>query len=78
MILEELRVDLPGEKQDTASIEQKVNDEATEAEYERRTVGMSAEASALYVVLNSSRQLNELIASQHPGNDTTISRHALA
>ena len=50
MILEELRVDLPGEKQDTASIEQKVNDEATEAEYERRTAGMSAEAAAAIAV----------------------------
>lgn len=50
MVIEELRVDLPGEKQDTASIEQKVNDEATEAEYERRTAGMSAEAAAAIAV----------------------------
>ncbi|MBC7513797.1 MAG: AI-2E family transporter [Herminiimonas sp.] len=50
MMIEELRVDLPGEKQDTAAIEQKVDDEATEAEYERRTAGMSAEAAAAIAV----------------------------
>ena len=50
MVVEELRVDLPGEKQDTASMEQKIDDEVTEAEYERRTAGMSAEAAAAIAV----------------------------
>ena len=50
MVIEELRVDLPGEKSDAASIEQKVDDEVTEAEYERRTEGMSAEAAAAIAV----------------------------
>ena len=50
MVIEELRVDLPGEKQDAASMEQKVDDEISEAEYERRTAGMSAEAAAAVAV----------------------------
>ncbi len=67
MVIEELRVDLPGEKQDAASMEQKVDDEITEAEYERRTAGMSAEAAAAIAVeISDTRKQAEFEREQKP------------
>ena len=68
MVIEELRVDLPGEKEDTASMVQKVDDEVSEAEYERRTVGMSAEeAAAVAVEISDTRKQAEIEQEKKAG-----------
>lgn len=60
MLVDELRVDLPGEEQDATLLEQKAKDANTEAEYERRTEGMPAEAAAAIAVeISDTRQQQE-------------------
>ena len=46
MLIDELRLELPGESSQIASLEVKVKDEIGEAEYVQRTDGMPAEAAA--------------------------------
>jgi predicted PurR-regulated permease PerM len=67
MMVEELRVELPGEEHDTVAQEQKVKDEHTEAEYVRRTEGMPAEAAAAIAVeISDTRQQEEAQAQRKP------------
>lgn len=50
MLIDELRVDLPGETEQVADTELRKKDESGELEYERRTEGMPAEAAAAIAV----------------------------
>ena len=50
MLIEELRVDLPGEQEQAADTEVRARDDLGEAEYERRTEGVGAEAAAAIAV----------------------------
>lgn len=50
MLLEELRVELPGEQAQPADTDQRVRDDLGEEEYERRTEGVGAEAAAAIAV----------------------------
>jgi len=59
MMIDELRVELPGEEQDTVAQERKEEDERTEAEYVRRTEGMPAEAAAAIAVEISDTRKHE-------------------
>jgi predicted PurR-regulated permease PerM len=70
MLVDELRVDLPGEEHDEAMIEQKAKDIESEAEYIRRTEGMPAEeAAAVAVEISDTRKQEELEEKklQEPG-----------
>jgi putative heme transporter len=61
MVVEELRLELPGEEQDFKSVEKMQKDARGEAEYERRTEGMSAEeAAAIAVEIADSRKKEEV------------------
>ena len=67
MLVEELRVELPGEENDTVALAQQVKDEVTEAEYVRRTEGMPAEAAAAIAVeISDTRQQEEAEAQRKP------------
>jgi predicted PurR-regulated permease PerM len=70
MLLEELRVELPGEQEQVADTEQRVGDELAEEEYERRTDGVRAEqAAAIAVEISDDRRKEEsrpLEAAQAP------------
>jgi predicted PurR-regulated permease PerM len=50
MLIEELRVELPGQQEQGADVEQRVGDERAEQEYERRTAGVPAEQAAVIAV----------------------------
>jgi len=50
MIIEELRVDLPGQQEQAQDVEIRERDDLGEQEYERRTEGMPAEAAAAIAV----------------------------
>jgi predicted PurR-regulated permease PerM len=50
MLIEELRVELPGEQEQVADVEQRVGDERAEEEYERRTDGVPVEQAAAIAV----------------------------
>jgi putative heme transporter len=50
MLIEELRVDLPGEQEQAADTELRARDDLAEEEYERRTEGVAAEAAAAIAV----------------------------
>jgi predicted PurR-regulated permease PerM len=70
MLVDELRVDLPGEEHDEAMIEQKAKDIESEAEYIRRTEGMPAEeAAAVAVEISDTRKQEEMEEKklQEPG-----------
>lgn len=60
MIIEELRVSLPGESPDMESVEKLEKDAHAEAEYERRTEGLPAEqAAAIALSISDNRQKYE-------------------
>jgi len=60
MIIEELRVSLPGESPDIETVEKLEKDAHAEAEYERRTEGLPAEqAAAIAVSMSDSRKKEE-------------------
>lgn len=60
MLIEELRVDLPGRQEQVADVEQRVEDARGEDEYERRTEGVSAEqAAAIAVEMSDERRKDE-------------------
>ena len=62
MILEEMRVELPGHAEQAADIEIRKRDVRGEKEYERRAEGMpAAEAAALAVAISTERQNAERI-----------------
>jgi predicted PurR-regulated permease PerM len=57
MLIEELRVELPGQQEQRADTEQRVEDERAEEEYERRTEDMPArEAAAIAVEMSDDRR----------------------
>jgi predicted PurR-regulated permease PerM len=65
MLIDELRVELPGEQIQLESVEIKKTDERGEAEYERRTKGIPAEqAAAVAVEISGNRQKEEKNESQ--------------
>jgi predicted PurR-regulated permease PerM len=60
MLIEELRVELPGQQEQVADVEQRVSDERSENEYERRTEGVPAvQAAAIAVEISGDRQKEE-------------------
>lgn len=60
MLIEELRVELPGQQEQVADMEQRVEDERAENEYERRTEGVPAEqAAAIAVEISTDRRKEE-------------------
>jgi hypothetical protein len=73
MIIEELRVSLPGEAPDMETVEKLEKDADVEAEYERRTEGLPAEqASAIALSISDSRKKEEkeeekIEQQEHPG-----------
>jgi predicted PurR-regulated permease PerM len=68
MIIEELRVSLPGESPDLESVEKLEKDADAEAEYERRAEGLPAEqAAAIALSISDNRQKEEETEQQeHP------------
>ena len=60
MLIEELRVELPGQQEQVADLEQRLGDEQAEDEYERRTDGVPAEqAAAIAVAMSDDRRKEE-------------------
>jgi predicted PurR-regulated permease PerM len=60
MLIEELRVELPGEQEQFADTQVRKADDRAEREYERRTEGVGAEqAAAIAVEISSDRQKHE-------------------
>jgi len=60
MLLEELRVELPGQQEQLADTEQRVGDERAEEEYERRADGVPVEqAAAIAVAISDDRRKEE-------------------
>ncbi|CAN5304874.1 hypothetical protein BH11PSE11_BH11PSE11_11470 [soil metagenome] len=67
MLIDELRLELPGEEAQIETLEIKAKDEIGEAEYERRTEGMPAEkASAVALEISGIRQKEENSAAAKP------------
>jgi predicted PurR-regulated permease PerM len=57
MLIEELRVELPGQQEQVADVIQRAVDERSEDEYERRTEGVPAEqAAAIAVAMSDDRR----------------------
>jgi predicted PurR-regulated permease PerM len=61
MLIEELRVDLPGEQEQASDTAQRARDEMEEEEYERRTDGVAAEQAAAIAVEISVDRRNEVL-----------------
>jgi len=59
MLIEELRVELPGQKEQAADVEIRERDDRGEEEYERRAEGMPAEQAAAIAVEISTDRHNE-------------------
>jgi putative heme transporter len=59
MLIEELRVQLPGEQEQMADEVLREKDDLVEKEYERRTEGVSAEQSAAIAVEISGERVKE-------------------
>lgn len=60
MLIEELRVELPGEQEQPADTEMRARDDLAEEEYERRTEGVGAElAAAIAVEISGDRKFEE-------------------
>ena len=67
MLIEELRVELPGQQEQAADAEQRVGDERSENEYERRTEGVPAEqAAAIAVEISGDRQKEQSSPPEAP------------
>ena len=70
MLIEELRVELPGQQEQIADVVQRVGDERAEDEYERRTEGVPAEqAAAIAVEISDDRRKEE----RSPSEDKDVS-----
>jgi len=63
MLIEELRIDLPGEQEQVADTELRARDDLAEEEYERRTEGVAARQAAAIAVEISKDRRNE---EDHP------------
>ena len=59
MLVEELRVELPGQQEQAEDVEIRERDDRGEAEYERRAEGMPAEQAAAIAVEISTERHNE-------------------
>ncbi len=60
MLIEELRVELPGQQEQAEDVEIRERDDRGEEEYERRAEGMPAEqAAAIAVEISADRQKEE-------------------
>jgi hypothetical protein len=60
MLMEELRVELPGQQEQAADVATRERDDRGEAEYERRAEGMTAEhAAAIAVAMTADRRREE-------------------
>jgi putative heme transporter len=69
MLIDELRVDLPGEEEKIQDVVLKMKDEVSEAEYEQRTAGMPAqEAAAVAVEISDSRKKEETESQTNPAD----------
>jgi len=67
MLIDELRVDLPGEQDLVADAELRARDDLQEEEYERRTEGVAAqEAAAIAVEISVDRRNQDLQSGQLP------------
>lgn len=67
MVVEELRVELPGEQEQVADVDQRADDDRGEREYERRTAGVPAEqAAAIAVEISADRRKEELLVGAEP------------
>jgi predicted PurR-regulated permease PerM len=62
MLIEELRVELPGQQEQAADVETRERDDRGEEEYERRAEGMTAEQAAAIAV--------EISTDRHKGDTT--------
>jgi predicted PurR-regulated permease PerM len=76
MLVEELRVELPGQQEQAQDLEIRERDDHGEAEYERRAEGMPAEQAAAIAVAISADRHNEEIsaaaAGDEPGSALTL------
>jgi putative heme transporter len=73
MLIEELRVQLPGEQEQVADEALREKDDLGEKEYERRTEGVSAEQSAAIAVeISGDRVKEEIETLKKAGNVETI------
>ena len=67
MLIEELRVELPGKQEQAVDVQVKERDEQGEAEYERRAEGMPAEqAAAIAVEIATDRHKEESAQPEEP------------
>lgn len=66
MLIEELRVDLPGEQEQAADAALRARDDIQEEEYERRTEGVAAEQAAAIAVEISVDRRNEILHPESP------------
>jgi hypothetical protein len=67
MLIDELRVELPGETEQIENTELRKKDDRGEQEYERRTEGMHAEqAAAIAVEMSDDRRKEEAGLHGHP------------
>jgi predicted PurR-regulated permease PerM len=66
MLIEELRVELPGQQEQAADVEIRERDDRGEEEYERRAEGMPAEQAAAIAV--------EIVADRHKEEHSTSSK----
>jgi len=65
MLIEELRVELPGQQELVADVEQRVGDERAEEEYERRTDGVPVEqAAAIAVEISDERRKEDRLPAE--------------
>ncbi|MDD4977610.1 MAG: AI-2E family transporter [Gallionella sp.] len=65
MLIDTLRVELPGETEQAADTENRENDQSSEQEYTRRTDGMSAgQASAIAFKMSRRRKIKESLADK--------------
>lgn len=69
MLVEELRIELPGEGEGVESAELRAKDELGEVEYERRTEGMRAEQAAAVAVAMSDDRKKEEEEEEAPRED---------
>ena len=71
MLIEELRVELPGQQQQAEDVETRERDNRGEEEYEHRTEGMpAAQAAAIAVEISADRQSEE--SSSPPKTDAPV------
>lgn len=73
MLIEELRVELPGQQDQVTDVEHRVGDERAEEEYERRTEGVPAEqAAAIAVEISNDRRQEESCPTEVPDVSDSI------